>query len=137
MAQILGSDWHPWETMRADEVRTVLAPGVRGSWQYGTACVGSWIYQPHDVEEPHFYYCRSCLAGIREWLTPVKPHPVRDLGLCVRCKGPSALKRTTAPGRGLTACVATEREGTTIARTMVELSLHPSRSPKLQPSLLA
>ena len=119
-------DWPAWATARAEEVRTVLAPGERGPWQEPSSCVlGGSRYSPapdHPAEPPYFYHCHEHLAirrdlALRQRKRAKQPNTARDKGLCVKCGDLAELDRKY---RNLPAvyAVQAELEDVTIARLM-------------------
>lgn len=120
------SGWPAWATVRAEEVRTVLAPDERGPWQEPSSCIlGGSRFSPapeHPAEPPYFYHCNEHLATRRELAQRQRkrvkqPHPARDKGLCVNCGKLAELdhKRRNLPA---VYAVQAELEDVTIARLM-------------------
>lgn len=106
--------WPKWATVRAENVRTELAPDDRGPWEDGKSCIRSLPREPHKAELPYFFHCHRCMEGIRR-VSIVKPHPRRDLGLCMRCGRKAEDVRDVVRGDPVAAAIA-ENRGITIAR---------------------
>ena len=112
--------WPEWATVRAEEVRTTLSPDKWGPWALasGGCCKGTpptWGLDNtlHPAEAPYFFHCLSCIEIERRSSTP-KPHPRRDMGLCIKCGQPA--ERVTKWLRlDIVACRQAETEGTTVA----------------------
>ncbi len=87
--------WPRWATVRAEEVRTVLPPEEWGPWREGVECsrgipaVFGLESTRHKSELPFFFHCRRCMVVNRRGETHPKPHPRRDMGLCIRCGEPA------------------------------------------------
>ena len=113
--------WPKWATVRADAVRTVLPPDEWGPWANGGSCsrgipgVFGFEDSQHPSEPPYFFHCRSCIVGVQKGGVVPKPHPRRDLGLCVRCGEPAELDRNVVRGDPV-ACQIAESRGITVAR---------------------
>ena len=111
----LNGAWPLWQRVRAEEVRT-LPLNELGPWaRKGGTCVKGLPSETHPVEQPHFFHCRKHMAQERAFHPSPPRHKDRDLGLCVRCKGPAEPDRRWGRTPGL-ACALAEKHGTTVAR---------------------
>ena len=110
-----------WAIVRVEEARTMADGEDRGPWvgqhmcARGTPGVLGAKDTEHPAEEPYFFHCKRCIAGMQSNQPPLKPNDKRDQGLCDTCSGPSEPRRDKIITNNAAAMQA-EEFGTTIAR---------------------
>ena len=114
--------WPKWATVRAEQVRTVLAddddwgPWVsQGECSRGSPGVFGAKDTGHAAEPPYFFHCRSCISVVHADMKIPSPNAARDQGLCLRCGQPAELDRIVVR-MGAVAAQQAESRGVTIAR---------------------